>query len=81
MERCAANMLAALIFGAMHLPQAAALIGLTPMLVVMVLVMNGIGGIGFGWLYWRHSLVAAMWAHFVTDVVLKAIWPVVRAWF
>ena len=72
------NILAALLFGAMHLPQAATFLGLTPIVVALVLVMNGIGGVMFGWLYWRHSLVAAMWAHFIADVVLKALWPAIH---
>jgi hypothetical protein len=72
------NVVAALFFGALHLPQAASLIGLTGPFVVYVLLLNGVGGVAFGWLYWRHGLFAAMLAHFSTDVVLKVILPLLH---
>jgi Type II CAAX prenyl endopeptidase Rce1-like len=71
----AANVLAALGFGAMHLPQAAALIGLNAAIVGFVFVGNGIPGLVFGWLFWRKGLIAAMVCHFVMDVVMKVIYP------
>jgi len=70
-----ANVLAALGFGAIHLPQAASLIGLNAAVVLFVFVGNGIPGIVFGWLFWRRGLVAAMTCHFVMDVVMKVIFP------
>jgi hypothetical protein len=69
------NVLAALLFGAMHLPQAAGLIGLTPAVVALVFIGNGFPGIVFGWLYWRKGLIAAIVSHFVIDVVLKVVVP------
>lgn len=70
--------LATLLFGAMHLPQAAALgEGLTGALVALVLFGNGILGVVFGWLYWKRGLIAAMVAHFSTDIVLKVIVPAI----
>jgi Type II CAAX prenyl endopeptidase Rce1-like len=75
------NVLAALIFGAIHLPQGAAFYGgLTPGLVAFALLANGLGGVVFGWLYWRHGLLAAMAAHFSTDVVLKVIYVLLYPW-
>jgi Type II CAAX prenyl endopeptidase Rce1-like len=73
----AANVLAALGFGAMHLPQAAALIGLNAAVVGFVFIGNGIPGIVFGWLFWRKGLIAAMLCHFIMDVVMKVIYPAV----
>lgn len=35
---------------------------------------NGLGGLVFGWLYWKRGLVAA---HFATDVVLYVVAPAV----
>jgi hypothetical protein len=67
--------LAALLFGALHLPQAAAFLPLTPATVGYILLANGIAGVAFGRLYWKHGLVSAMVAHFVTDVVLHVIAP------
>jgi membrane protease YdiL (CAAX protease family) len=55
--------LSALIFGAAHLPATALLVPLTPLIVVRALLLNGIAGMIFGWLYWRRSLEAGMIAH------------------
>ena len=54
------RVLAALAFGALHLPQAQLLLGLSPAIVVTVFVGNGVPGMAFGWLYWRNGLLAAM---------------------
>ena len=73
-----AILLATLLFGALHLPQAAVLAeGLTGAVVAVVLLLNGLAGVVFGWLYWRRGLVAAMVAHFATDIVLHVIAPAV----
>jgi hypothetical protein len=69
------NLLAALLFGAGHLPTLAMLAPLTAILVVRTLLLNGMAGVAFGWLYWRRGLLAAMAAHFSADVVLHAILP------
>jgi hypothetical protein len=71
----AGNVLAALLFGLGHLPATAALVPLTPLVVARALALNGIGGVVFGWLYWRQGLLAAMFAHFAADLVLHAISP------
>lgn len=56
--------LAALLFAAGHLPLLYALIAAPPVtLVAGVLIGNTLVGLGFGWLYWRHGLEAAMAAH------------------
>lgn len=70
-----ANAIAALLFGALHLPQAALIAGLSPPVVAFTLVGNGIAGLAFGWLYWKHGLVSAMAAHFSIDIVLHVIAP------
>lgn len=58
-----AIVLAALVFGLLHLPATAAIVPLTPVVIVRALLLNGIAGIGFGWLFWQYSLEAAMLAH------------------
>lgn len=68
-----ANLLAALLFGAGHLPTLATLAPLTTMLVLRTLLLNSIAGVAFGWLYWRRGLLAAMAAHFSADIVLHVI--------
>jgi hypothetical protein len=55
--------LAALVFGLLHLPATAAIVPLTPVVIIRALLLNGIAGIGFGWLFWQYSLEAAMLAH------------------
>jgi hypothetical protein len=58
-----AIVLAALVFGLLHLPATAAIVPLTPVVIIRALLMNGIVGIAFGWLFWQYSLEAAMLAH------------------
>jgi membrane protease YdiL (CAAX protease family) len=70
-----ANAVAALAFGALHLPLAASLAPLTAALVARTLVLNGFVGMVFGWEYWRHGLVAGMVAHTSADIVLHVLTP------
>lgn len=70
-----ANAGAAIAFGALHLPQAALLGGITPAAVLFVMLGNGSVGMLFGWLYWRRGLLAAMLAHFATDIPLHVLAP------
>jgi hypothetical protein len=65
--------LAALLFGAGHLPAAAQLGPLDALAVVRVLALNGIVGLACGWLYWRRGLEHAMVAHFAADLVLHVL--------
>ena len=58
-----AIVLAALVFGLLHLPATAAIVPLTPVVIIRALLLNGIAGIAFGWLFWQSSLEAAMLAH------------------
>jgi membrane protease YdiL (CAAX protease family) len=58
-----AIVLAALVFGLLHLPATAAIVSLTPVVIIRALLLNGIAGIGFGWLFWQYSLEAAMLSH------------------
>ncbi len=67
--------LAAIVFGIGHLPVTASLTTLTPLVIARALVLNGIGGIVFGWLYWKKGLEAAMIAHFSADIVLHVLYP------
>jgi hypothetical protein len=58
-----AIVLAALVFGLLHLPATAAIVPLTPVVIIRALLLNGIAGIAFGWLFWQYSLEAAMLSH------------------
>ncbi len=63
-----ANILAALLFGIGHLPALAALITLTPLIVIRTVLLNALGGVLFGWLFWKRNLETAMVAHAATHV-------------
>lgn len=67
-----AIILVAILFGLGHLPATAAITPLTQVLVVRALVLNGIAGIAFGYLYWRHGLEAAMLGHMSAHLALQA---------
>jgi hypothetical protein len=76
-----ANILAAVLFGLGHLPTTAA-IGL-PMdflVITRAIVLNGLLGIGFGWLYWKYGLESAMLSHFTADIVLHVLMPLIAVW-
>jgi hypothetical protein len=68
-----ANILAAVIFGLLHLPTTASLVKLTPLLIGRAILLNGIVGVAFGYLFWQYGLEAAMLAHFSADLVLHII--------
>ena len=70
-----AILLATLLFGLGHLPATKSITPLTPMLIVRAITLNGIAGIGFGWLYWRYGLEAAMLSHFSADILLHGFGP------
>jgi membrane protease YdiL (CAAX protease family) len=73
--------LAAIIFGLGHLPATAQITPLTGLVIVRAVVLNGFGGIIFGWLYWKKGLESAMIAHFSADVVLHIITPAIASIF
>ncbi len=72
-----ANVLAALVFAAAHLPQAKAFYGLSTLMILVVMIGNGVPGVIFGWLFRRFGLITAMVAHFSADVVLHVIGPMI----
>lgn len=66
----AAVLLTTVAFGLGHLPATAAVFELTPAVLARAVVLNGVGGVVFGWLYWRRDLLAAMAAHYAASAVL-----------
>jgi hypothetical protein len=66
-----AVVLAALLFGLGHLPATAALATLTPELVARALLLNGIAGLAFGWLYIRWGVESAMLGHAAAHLILQ----------
>ncbi|RPI92954.1 MAG: CPBP family intramembrane metalloprotease [Chloroflexi bacterium] len=75
-----ANVIAALAFGASHLPTllfltgATSLADLSPVLLVEVFLLNGLIGLVAGQRYMKDGLVAAAGVHFWTDVVFHVMW-------
>jgi membrane protease YdiL (CAAX protease family) len=65
----------AIIFGLGHLPITGTIISITPIIVVRAVLLNGIAGIIFGWLYWKKGLESAMISHFSADIILQVIFP------
>lgn len=68
-----ANILAAVLFGLGHLPATANILPITPLVVMRAILLNGVGGVIFGWLYWKRGLESAMVAHFSADIVLHVL--------
>lgn len=65
-----AILIAAILFGLGHLPVVLLLGTVTPLLVVYIILGNTIGGIIFGYLYWKHGLFAAMLGHIFAHVAM-----------
>jgi hypothetical protein len=59
----AAIVLAAVLFGIGHLPALAGMVTLTPLIIFRTVLLNALGGLLFGWLFWRRNLETAMVAH------------------
>jgi len=69
----AINALIAIGFGIAHLPQWSAITPLTPLVITIVVVLNSIGGLTFGYLFYANGLEAAIVAHFAADVMLHVV--------
>jgi hypothetical protein len=71
-----ANILFALSFGVAHLP-AQTNIGLpiNPLVVTATIVLNGIGGLLFGWLFFPFGLESAILAHILADIARHSLIP------
>jgi len=73
-----ANIVFALLFSLAHLPAASQMgIPLNAAIVIRTIIMNGAGGVVFGWLYLTFGLESAMMAHFSADVILHGFVPLV----
>ena len=69
-----ANVMAALLFAAGHLPTTAVLFGLSPMILFRCFLLNSGFGLLFGWLYRKYGLRYSMIAHAGCHVISKLIW-------
>jgi hypothetical protein len=73
-----ANVVAALAFGAGHLPMASAIWPLDAVVVAYIVAANAAAGVIFGALYARHGLEAAIAAHFLADIGLHVVVPLLN---
>jgi len=70
-----ANVLAAALFAAGHLPATSVTFGaLTPILLFRCFLLNGGFGLIFGRLYRKYGIIYAMVAHALFHVVCKSVW-------
>ena len=71
----AANIIAALLFAAGHLPSTMQMFGqITPMIMVRCFLLNGVAGLVFGYLYRKYGIQYSMMAHAGAHIVWKIIW-------
>lgn len=74
----AANVIAALLFAAGHLPATLQMFGvLTPLILFRCFLLNGLGGLVFGWLYRKYGIQYSMLSHALAHIVSKTIWLIV----
>ena len=70
-----ANLTAAILFAAGHLPATLSLFGeLTPLLLVRCFLLNGGFALLFGWLFRKYGIVYAIISHATFHIVSKLIW-------
>lgn len=75
-----AIILTTIIFGLGHLPATIVVFGeLTTLLVIRALVLNGLLGIWFGYLYYRKGLEYAMIAHFSANILILVLFPLIMS--
>ena len=70
-----AIIVSSIIFGLGHLPITGSITTITPLVIGRAVLLNGVGGVIFGWLYWKKGLESAMMGHFSADIVLHVIYP------
>ena len=68
-----AIVIAAIVFGAGHLPAASQVWPLDGVVVFRAIFLNSLVGVPCGWLFWRHGLEHAIAAHFSADIVLHVV--------
>lgn len=71
----AANVIAAMVFAAGHLPATVMTFGtLTPLILLRCFLLNGGFGLLFGWLYRKYGIQYAILSHALLHIVSKAVW-------
>lgn len=75
-----AIIISAVVFGLGHLPITSTVTPLTTLVIIRAIILNGVGGVIFGWLYWKKGLESAMIAHFSADIVLHVLMALIVSW-
>ncbi len=64
-------LISAIAFGFGHFPMVYALMGTPPnSVLIFILCANAVGGIVFGWLYWKKGLASAIIGHILAHVIM-----------
>ncbi|MBQ7338550.1 MAG: CPBP family intramembrane metalloprotease [Clostridia bacterium] len=72
-----ANVVAAVLFAAGHLPATAVTFGsLSPLLLFRCFLLNGGFAMVFGYLYRKHGILYAMISHAALHIVSRVIWVI-----
>ncbi|WJE15128.1 CPBP family intramembrane metalloprotease [Halobacillus sp. ACCC02827] len=70
----AAIILTSILFAVAHLPANAALFGeLSLPVVFRALLLNSIGGLFFGYLYWKYGFWFSVWSHMTAHISMQLI--------
>ena len=67
--------IATILFGLGHLPTTSVITELTPLVIARAIVLNGIAGLVFGWLFWKKGFESAVVAHFSADIIILVVLP------
>jgi len=67
----------AIFFGLNHLPATLMTNQFFLIILIRAIVLNGIPGTIFGYLYWKRGLESSMRAHFSADLIVHVILPLV----
>lgn len=65
--------ISAILFAMAHIPATEQLLGLSTPILIRCFFLNGIGGVGFGYLYWKKGLSYAIYAHMLTHIFNQII--------
>lgn len=70
-----ANLIAAVLFAAGHLPATVTTFGtLSPLLLIRCFLLNGGFGFLFGWMYRKYGIQYAMLSHALLHIISKLLW-------
>ncbi|ARF17895.1 type II CAAX prenyl endopeptidase Rce1 family protein [Sporosarcina ureae] len=65
--------ISALMFAFGHYSATAHMTEMTAFIWFRMILLNGIGGLFFGWIYWKHNLELAMLAHMFAHIVMNLL--------